>query len=163
MKLHAVAFAALAFAAACPHVQAQSAPAPRPSATVAPPKVALHAEVFVDANKLGQVSHVVSMKPSSDKGFNTQVWGNASQAYIRAPDGTAVSGLYRLTYDYSPATQKVRRSVSLVKAGGVDPNAPGIVTTMQKQLDEAQKRQPQAKAPTKLPDFDKITQPTPSR
>lgn len=161
-RLRAAAFAVLAFALVCPRAQAQSAPAPRPSATIKPPKVPLHAEVFVDTNKLGQVSHVVSMKPSSDKGFNTQVWGNATQAYIRTPEGSAVAGLYRLSYDYSPATQKVRRSVSLLKTGGVNPNAPGIVTVLQKSLDEAQKRQSQPQAPAKLPDFDKITQPTPS-
>jgi hypothetical protein len=137
---------------------AQSTPAPHPSATITPPKVPLHAELFVDTNKLGQVSHVVSIKPSPDKGFNTQVYGNASQAFIRKPDGGAVAGLYRLTYDYDPKTQKVRRTVELVKAGGVDPDAPGIVTVLQKSLNDAQKRTPSSN----LPDFDKIIHPSPT-
>jgi len=164
VALRAVAFAAVALAAPCLAARAQTTPAPHPSATIALPKVQLHAELFVDTNKLGQVSRVVSIKPSKDKGFNTQAYGNAAQAFIRTPNGEAVPGLYRLTYDYDPATQKVRRTVDLVKAGGVDPNAPGIVTLLQKNLDEAQKHQAQARAqaPTKLPDFDKITQPTPS-
>ncbi len=165
VALRVVAFAAIVLAVPSLPGRAQTALTPRPSATIVLPKVPLHAELFVDTNKLGQVSHVVSMKPSKDRGFNTQAYGNAAQAFIRTPNGEAVPGLYRLTYDYDPATQKVRRTVDLIKAGGVDPDAPGIVTLLQKNLDEAQKRQAQAQAqaPTKLPDFDKITQPTPSR
>lgn len=167
--LRALAFIALAVAAPCLPVGAQT-PAPRPPVKVVTPKVPLHAEVFVNTNKLGQVSHVVSIKPSADKGFNTQAFGNASQAYIRKPSGEAIAGLYRLSYDYDPKTQKVRRSVDLVKTGGVDPNAPGIVTLRQHSLDEAQKQhaqeqaqaQPQAQPSVKLPDFDKIIAPTPS-
>jgi len=162
VALRAVAFAAIVLAASYLPARAQTAPAPHPSATIAQPKIPLHAELFVDTNKLGQVSHIVSIKPSKDRGFNTQAYGNAAQAFIRTPSGDAVAGLYRLTYDYDPATQKVRRTVELVKAGGVDPDAPGIVTMLQKNLDAAQKQhQAQAQAPTKLPDFDKIAQPTP--
>jgi hypothetical protein len=159
--LRALAFAACAWISACPPAGAQTA-APHPAATVSPPKVPLHAEVFVDTNKLGQVTHVVSIKPSTDRGFNTQAYGNAAQTYIRTPNGDAVAGVYRLSYDYDPKTQKVRREVQLVKTGGVDPNAPGIITVMKAHLAEEQKRQAAAQAPTKLPDFDKITAPTPS-
>lgn len=150
----ALAAIALVLAASCLAASAQ--PVPLPSATPPSPKVPLHAEVFVETNKLGQVSHIVSMKPSGDKGFNTQTYGNASQAFIRTEDGKAVVGLYRLSYDYDPATKKVRRSVALIKAGGIDPNAPGIVTVIQKHLDDAQ-----GKSASPLPDFNKIVQPTP--
>ena len=70
--------------------------------------------------------------------------------------GTAVPGLYRLSYDYDPATKQVRRTVALIKAGGVDPNAPGIVTVIQKNLDDAA-----GKNASPLPDFNKIAAPTP--
>lgn len=152
----ALALAASLLVAPCAAL-AQSAPAPHPSATLVAPKVPLHAEIFVDTNKLGQVSHIVSIKPSPDKPFNTQVYGNATQAFIRTADGGAIPGLYRLSYDYNPATRKVSRSVVLVKAGGVDPEAPGMVTVIQKSLDESRT---QTAAPSKLPDFDKIVQPT---
>jgi len=94
------------------------------------PKVPLHTEFVVAVNKLGQVTHVISAKPSKDKTYNLQTYGNAMQAFIRTPDGKAISGSYRLTYDYNPKTARVRRNVALVKAGGVDANAPGAVTQM---------------------------------
>jgi hypothetical protein len=160
----ALASAALALAASRSPVFAQTAPAPHPSATFVAPKVPLHVEVFVDTNKWGQVSHVVSMKPSADKSFNTEAYGNAAQAFIRTPNGEAIPGLYRLSYDYNPATLKVRRSVELIRAGGVDPNAPGMVTLYQRALEAARKRREAAAeaATTKLPDFDKITHPSPA-
>jgi hypothetical protein len=52
------------------------------------------------------------------------------QAFIRTADGKAISGSYRLTYDYNPKTARVHREVELVKAGGVDPNALGAVNKM---------------------------------
>jgi hypothetical protein len=36
-----------------------------------------------------------------------------------------VVGTYRLTYDYDPKTARVRRDVTLVRQGGVDPDAKG--------------------------------------
>ncbi|MGH7716585.1 MAG: hypothetical protein ACREML_11385 [Vulcanimicrobiaceae bacterium] len=92
------------------------------------PTVPLHAVFTVATNKLGQVVRVVSAQASKDERFNTITRGNAMQAFIRRPDGTAVAGVYKLTYDYSPATKDVRRDVRLVHAGGVDPNAKGAVT-----------------------------------
>jgi hypothetical protein len=94
------------------------------------PKVALHTEMIVEVNKLGQVSRVRSIKPSKDVPFNTHVYGNALQAFIRTPDGNVVLGSYRLTYDYDPKTRRIHRDVALVKEGGVDPNRIGAAAEM---------------------------------
>jgi hypothetical protein len=94
------------------------------------PKVALHTEMIVEVNKLGQVSRVRSIKPSKDVAFNTHAYGNALQTFIRTPDGNVVVGSYRLTYDYDPKTQRIRRDVALVKEGGVDPNRKGAAAEM---------------------------------
>jgi hypothetical protein len=94
------------------------------------PKVALHTEMIVVVNKLGQVARVRSIKPSKDVPFNTHVYGNALQAFIRTPDGNVVLGSYRLTYDYDPKTQRIHRDVALVKEGGVDPNRKGAAAEM---------------------------------
>jgi hypothetical protein len=168
--LRVIALVAVALMMSSSPARAQTAPAPHPSATPVLPKVPLHGEVFVETNKLGQVSRITSIKPSQDKGFNTEIYGNAAQAFIRTPNGDAVPGLYRLSYDYDPATKKLRRSVDLVKSGGVNPEAPGMVTVLKKNLDAQQKQaqqraaqaQSQSQTPSKLPDFDKITSPTPS-
>jgi hypothetical protein len=94
------------------------------------PKVVLHTEMIVEVNKLGQVSRVRSIKPSKDVPFNTHVYGNALQAFIRTADGNVVLGSYRLTYDYDPKTQRIHRDVALVKEGGVDPNRKGAAAEM---------------------------------
>jgi hypothetical protein len=94
------------------------------------PKVPLHTEYIVAINKLGQVTRVISGKISKDKTYNLQTYGNAMQAFIRTPDGKAIPGSYRLTYDYNPKTARVHRDVALLKAGGVDPNALGAVPKM---------------------------------
>ncbi len=136
----AVVLAATAFASA-----ATPAPSPRPGATMPQrinveklqpkslfPKVKLHTELIVEVNKLGQVSRVRSIKPSQDVPFNTHVYGNALQAFIRTPDGNVVLGSYRLTYDYDPKTLRIHRDVALVKEGGVDPNRIGAADEMTK-------------------------------
>ena len=107
------------------------------------PKVPLHTEFIVAVNKLGQVTHIISGKPSKDRIYNIQTAGNALQAFIRTPDGKAIPGSYRLTYDYSPKTARIHRDVALVKAGGVDPNAEGAVYKM---MDDVEKRAKAAKA-----------------
>jgi hypothetical protein len=104
------------------------AAAPSPEPTL--PTVPLHATYVVAVNKLGQVARVISATFSKDKAYNTETYGNALQAFIRTPDGQAISGRYRLTYDYNPTTRRIAREVALVGAGGVDPKAPGAVTTM---------------------------------
>lgn len=94
------------------------------------PKTKLHVEYVVEVNRMGQVARVRSVKPSKNPPFDAQTYGNALQAFIRTPDGQAVSGSYRLTYDYDPKTERVRRDVALIKAGGVNPNAKGAATDM---------------------------------
>lgn len=94
------------------------------------PKTSLHTEYVVAVNKLGQVTHIMSAKMSKNKTYNLQTAGNALQAFIRTPDGKAISGSYLLTYDYSPKTTRIHRDVALVKAGGVDPNEEGAALKM---------------------------------
>lgn len=113
-----------------PH--AEAAPTPKPAAVLAPvlvkvPRVPQRSEYVVEVNKKGQVIRVRSAHASRDPAFNTVTYGNALQAFIRTPDGRAIPGVYRLTYEYDPAQRKVRRSVALLHPGGVNANAPGAV------------------------------------
>ena len=96
------------------------------------PTTALHTVFVVETNRKGQVTRVSSGTGSSDGRFNLMTYGNALQTFIRTPEGTAVAGVFRLTYDYSPSTGGVARKVELVHAGGVDPNALGAVFAMMK-------------------------------
>jgi hypothetical protein len=119
------------------------------------PAVPLHAMYTVETNKLGQVVRVRSAQASSDPTFNKITRGNALQAFIRRPNGTAVAGVYQLIYNYSPKTKMVRRDVRLVHAGGVNPNAKGAVTVELEQ--HAHSKHVIAPQPEKtLPDFNKI-------
>jgi hypothetical protein len=139
MRIPALTLAALLAAGT---VVSAATPAPRPAQTpqrinlekVTPkelfPKKNLHTEFVVEVNKLGQVTRVRSGKSCPDLTFNAQTYGNALQAFIRTPDGQAISGLYRLTYDYDPKTQRVHRDVALVRAGGVNANAEGAAVQM---------------------------------
>ena len=124
------------------------------------PTVPLHATYTVETNKLGQVVRVRSAQASADTAFNQMTRGNALQAFIRRPNGTAVAGVYQLIYDYSPKTKMVRRNVRLVHAGGVNPNAKGAVTVeLENHAQRPQIAHPVQPAPQKsasLPDFDKI-------
>jgi hypothetical protein len=114
-----------------------------------------HAEYVVEVNAKGQVARVRSSKSSRDAAFNTMTYGNALQAFIRTTDGKAVAGIYRLAYDYAPNTKHVRRSVSLLRVGGVNPSSPGAVDQM-----TADARSAAAAAagpsPKPLPDFESI-------
>lgn len=96
------------------------------------PKVRLHTEFTVEVNKRGQVTRIRSGNGSADPTFNAQTYGNALQAFIRTPDGNAISGVYRLTYDYDPKTSNVHRDVALMWPGGVDANAEGAAIRMMK-------------------------------
>jgi len=119
---------------------------------------ALHAAYTVETNKLGQVARIRNAEPSKNAEFNAITRGNALQAFIRRPNGTAVAGVYKLTYDYSPAKHEVFRKVALLHAGGVDPNAKGAVTL---EMDrEASEARMQAQTARKLPDFNKIVSPS---
>jgi hypothetical protein len=97
----------------------------RPPRGPALPKHAEHTEYVVEINKLGQVARVASGRTSDNASFNAQTYGNALQAFIRTPDGHVVVGTYRLTYDFDPKTTRVRRDVTLVRQGGVNPDAKG--------------------------------------
>jgi hypothetical protein len=94
------------------------------------PKKLEHTEYVVEINKLGQVTRVASRRNSDSATFNSQTYGNALQTFIRTPDGHVVLGSYRLTYDFDPKTARVRRDVTLVRQGGVDPNAKGAAIEM---------------------------------
>jgi hypothetical protein len=117
-----VACAALALLGASPPPHAAS----RSDRATVPTKPQ-HAEYVVDVNAKGQVVRVDSGKPSHDPAFNAVTYGNALQVFIRTTDGNAVAGVYRLTYEYDPASRNVRREVALIRRGGVDPNALGAV------------------------------------
>ena len=125
------------------------------------PKVPLHSEYVVAVNKLGQVTGVISSKVSKDKTYNLQTYGNAMQAYIRTPDGKAISGRYRLTYDYSPKTTRIHRDVALVGAGGVNANAPGAVNAMISDVEKHAKAAAAAKKAAK-PVAPPVPTPTPT-
>jgi len=127
-----------------------------PKSTAAP-TTPQHAEYVVEANRKGQVVRIRSAKHASDPSFDARVQGNVLQVFIRKPDGTAVAGIYRLTYDYNPHTKTVTRHVALMQAGGVNPDAPGAVTVLEQQ--DAQILKANAKAnhpPSPLPDFSAI-------
>ncbi len=133
-----VILAAAAIVAASPAALAANAPTPPPGAIdvtkvqpkVLLPKTALHTEFVVEVNKMGQVARVRSGKSSPNPTYNAQTYGNALQAFIRTADGKAISGVYRLTYDYNPKTTRVHREVVLLKPGGVNPNAEGAANQM---------------------------------
>jgi hypothetical protein len=112
------------------------------------PTATEHTEFVVEVNRKGQVTRVRKGLSSSNASFNSMTYGNALQAFIRTPDGNAISGLYKLSYDYDPKTKLVKRDVALIHPGGVDPNALGAVLQMQQ---IAQKRAAETKA---LPDLD---------
>jgi hypothetical protein len=128
------------------------------------PKVPLHTEFVVEVNAKGQVVRVKTAKASSDPFFNTQTNGNVLQMWIRHPDGSAEVGLYRVTYDYDPHTQKVSRHQALVKAGGTWGNDPGAATVMidtaKREYQDAQQKQQQMR--NNLPPLEGIIGATPS-
>jgi hypothetical protein len=152
-------FAAAAVLAACAAASAATPPpkqtgaprpaqhdTPKPAQNAAPrrinveqitpkallPKKNEHTEFVVEINRLGQVARVRSGKSSDFPPFNAQTYGNALQAFIRTPDGKAIPGTYRLTYDYDVKSARVRRNVALLHAGGVNPNAAGAASDMMK-------------------------------
>jgi hypothetical protein len=144
---------------------ATPAPASRAHAAAAAlvPKKVEHAEYVVTINKLGQVSRITSAKPSDNALFNTQTYGNAQQAFIRTPDGHVVVGSYRLTYDFDPKTARVRRDVTLVRQGGVDPDAKGLAADIMERARAGALPNPAASInPRDLPDLNGILEPTPT-
>ncbi len=138
--------------ALAPAIPVSAATQPSPAAHSAgyAPKTAQHAEYTVDVNAKGQVVRIRSAKHAADPWFDKRVAGNALQVFIRAPDGTAVSGIYRLTYDYNPVKKTVTRKVTLVQEGGVDPNAVGAFAKIE------QKAAASLHPASPLPDFSAI-------
>jgi len=112
-------------------IRAQT-PTPHPFALPTPhlPTVPLHTEFVVEVNRLGQIVRVKSGKSCKNLTFNAQTYGNVLQMWIRKPDGHAIVGLYRVSYDYNPRTQRVHRGVALLSRGGNWGNKAGAVTDM---------------------------------
>ncbi|MBV9276775.1 MAG: hypothetical protein JOZ97_00915 [Candidatus Eremiobacteraeota bacterium] len=107
-------------------------PTPHPFTLPTPhlPTTPLHTEFVVEVNRLGQIVRVKSGKSCKNLTFNAQTYGNVLQMWIRKPNGQAIVGLYRVTYDYNPQTQKVHRGVALLSRGGNWGNQKGAVTDM---------------------------------
>jgi len=174
-------FASIFLAAAAPAVAGTPQPSPKPSAKAsvdphAPPlpmpkmpNFPIHTEFTVEVNSKGQVVRVKSGKSSNVPMYNAWTYGNVLQMWIRHPDGTAETGLYKVTYDYDPTTKKIDRKPSLVSAGGTWGNEEGAANQMidvaRKEAEEHQKhqqQQAQAQA-SSLPSLQKIRgQSTPS-
>jgi hypothetical protein len=123
---------------------AAPSPAPVPLPTPNFPKKALHVQLTVEVNKRGQVVRVAHGSLSGDRAFDMMTLGNAMQMWIRRPDGSAQTGLYRVTYDYDPKTRGVARVPSLIKPGGDWANTPGAATLIirdaRRQVQEAAAR-----------------------
>jgi glucose/arabinose dehydrogenase len=130
----------------------QAPATPIPSALLNPPKptTAQHADYIVTTNKKGQVVTVKPGKQAADKAFDAMTMGNATQMFIRTPEGLSIAGTYRVTYDYSPETKDVKRTVAIITAGGVDPDAIGAVDRMieidRKNAERAKQARANAKA-----------------
>jgi hypothetical protein len=158
-----------------------ASPSPHPAASARPvridvtkvqpksllPKKPEHADYVVEINKLGQVTRITSRHSSASATFNSQTYGNALQTFIRTPDGHVVLGSYKLTYDFDPKTARVRRDVTLIRQGGVDPDAKGAALDM---LDRAHIRPATGIAPGSasaidprtLPDLKGVIEPAPT-
>ncbi len=97
------------------------------------PTKALHVDLQVEVNKLGQVVKVLHGNLSGNVPFDTMVMGNALQMWIRDQHGktvTAIVGLYRVNYDYDPRKHSVKRGIGLIKRGGSWTNETGAANKM---------------------------------
>lgn len=122
---------AVSLAAAPLGALAANPPQPAPMPTPKLPNRALHSSIMVEVNKRGQVVRITKGgQLSHDSVFDTMTIGNALQMWIRRPDGSAVTGLFRVNYDYDPHTHNVSRHVALVSAGGNWANESGAATKM---------------------------------
>jgi hypothetical protein len=142
---------------------AHAAATPKPKRIIVPvPTVPLHTEFVVEVNKLGQIVRVISGKSSKDLTYNAQTYGNVLQMWIRKADGTGEVGVYRVTYDYTPKTHKISRSVTLLRAGGNWGDQEGAVNQMlaadRKSAQKENTGQTQGTPPpVNLPSLDSIT------
>ena len=119
------------------------------------PHVPLHTEFVVEVNHLGQIVRVKSGKECPNLTFNAQTYGNVLQMFVRRPDGTAVVGMYKVTYDYNPATHNVSRGVALISQGGDWANEEGAVNQMMS-IDQHNRERHRS-----LPGFDQLLKPSP--
>lgn len=126
--LRALALAAWVLTVPMAAYAAQPTPAPFPTPNL--PAKPLHSSIDVEVNKRGQVVRVKGGQLSHDSVFDTMTIGNALQMWIRRPDGSAVVGLFRVTYDYDPHTHNVSRQIALVSRGGNWGNDSGAATKM---------------------------------
>lgn len=148
MKLLPGQAAALAAALLIPPAAAFAATSPPPKPVPLPtpnyPNKQLHVQLLVEVNKHGQVVFVQHGTLSGNRSFDTMTLGNAMQMWIRRPDGSAETGLYRVSYDYDPHTHAVSRVPSLVKPGGAWADSPGAATLIirdaKRQVEQAQAR-----------------------
>ncbi len=132
MRLHRLAVAALALGGSLScgaAFRAAAAPSPRPFPFPLPTRP-LHTSFVVEVNAKGQVVRVTSASWSPDGGYNRETYGNVLQIFIRHPDGSAETGLYRVRYDYDPRTHRIHRSVALLKAGGSWAHQEGAAVVM---------------------------------
>jgi hypothetical protein len=109
---------------------ALAAPTPVPIPTPNLPNHPLHSVIDVEVNDRGQVVRVHGGTLSHDAVFDTMTIGNALQMWIRRPDGSAVVGLFRVSYDYNPHTHNVSRHIALISAGGNWGKESGAATKM---------------------------------
>jgi hypothetical protein len=162
--LRAIAFATLLIGVS-PPVLAATTPSPSasPHGIRLPkpqlPPERLHAEYVVEVNKRGQVVGIKSGRGTKYTTFNSQTYGNALQMWIRRADGTAIVGLFKVTYDYDPKSHHVTRRVALVSTGGNWGDKEGaanvMIDTAKKEAAEAAKQQQAQRA--KLPSLNEIT------
>ncbi|HLI97693.1 MAG TPA: hypothetical protein VKT72_16605 [Candidatus Baltobacteraceae bacterium] len=105
-------------------------PKPEPMPTPDLGSKPLHNAIDVEVNKYGQVVRIKGGQLSHDPMFDTMTIGNALQMWIRHPDGTAVAGLFRVSYDYDPHTHNIIRRPGMIYAGGTWASEPGAATKM---------------------------------
>jgi hypothetical protein len=147
------------FAASGARLGAQTA-TPHPFALPTPhlPTERLHTEFVVQVNHLGQIVRVKSGKSCKNLTFNAQTYGNVLQMWIRKPDGHAIVGTYRVSYDYDPRTHNVHRGVAILSRGGNWGNSKGAVTDML-EIDARNRREHRS---LPLPNMNQIFKSTPT-
>jgi len=146
---------------------AQSVHVIKGSPAQAVPKTSQHSAFTVEVNAAGQVVRVKSASASKNDMFNAETFGNVSQIFIRRPDGSAVAGLYRVSYDYDPKTHRIARGIKLISAGGSWAHEEGAANRMRDRVRRQQAAAAQAKARAragagKLPDLNTSVTPTPT-
>jgi len=138
---------------------------PLPRQTPPPlPTVPEHTAFLAEVNAHGDVVRAKSTKLSNNQYINLITYGNVLQMFIKHPDGTADAGLYRVTFDYDPKTQKIARHYSIVSRGGSWANETGaydsMMQTAKREYQEYQQQQDEQRK--NLPPLESIIGATPS-